>query len=515
MDAMMLKGLVTVESAPAALPSEPERVVRRSYPGAPHHDAVELDVLSRSYTLPGPAGRATAESGFTSAAPSAPETPGEERQLVLDVERSGQSTPTGLQGRSVDALQTMWNPRMNRFRFAAVCFIVFSNGLHDASAGALLPYMEVEYNLGYALVSLIFVGNAVGFIVAAAFLDMIRERLGRGRAMIVSEVLLLAAYIPLVCTAPFPVIVVSFFMVGFSMSINLALCNTFCGTLANSTTALGLLHGSYGVGGVIGPLIATTIVNAAGSIWSRYYFITLGLSAFNAVFAGWSFWGYEKDELRAQLGQTQEASWSQPSSSPGSRYQASGVLSALSSRVVLLGALFIFAYQGAEVSISGWVISFLITTRNGDPSKVGYVTAGFWAGITLGRFLLSAPAHRIGEKTFVYGVTVGAIVFELLVWLVPNVIGNAVAVSIVGLLLGPVYPCAAAVFMRSLSKHEQVSGLGVITAFGSSGGAAAPFTTGILAQAAGTFVLHPIAIALFGVMMVCWYGMPSIEKRDE
>ena len=34
----------------------------------------------------------------------------------------------------------------------------------------------------------------------------------------------------------------------------------------------------------------------------------------------------------------------------------------------------------------------------------------------------------------------------------------------------------------------------------SSGGAAAPFTTGILAQAVGTFVLHPIAIGLFSVM---------------
>ncbi len=66
-----------------------------------------------------------------------------------------------------------------------------------------------------------------------------------------------------------------------------------------------------------------------------------------------------------------------------------------------------------------------------------------------------------------------------------------------------------------MSKGEQVSGLGVISAFGSSGGAAAPFTTGILAQVAGTFVLHPIAIFLFGVMLLCWYALPSKEKRDD
>lgn len=148
-------------------------------------------------------------------------------------------------------------------------------------------------------------------------------------------------------------------------------------------------------------------------------------------------------------------------------------------------------------------------------ASVGYVTAGFWGGITLGRFLLSHPAHKIGEKVFVYIMVVGAAVFELLVWQVPNVIGDSVALAIVGLLLGPIYPCAMVIFSRTIGAKDQVSSLSVISAFGSSGGAVAPFTTGILAQAAGTFVLHPIAIGLFGVMMVCWYCLPSARKRTE
>ncbi|KAF6786832.1 major facilitator superfamily transporter [Colletotrichum sojae] len=149
------------------------------------------------------------------------------------------------------------------------------------------------------------------------------------------------------------------------------------------------------------------------------------------------------------------------------------MFSALRTRVVLLGALFIFAYQGTEVSIAGWVISFLITVRKGDPNAVGYMTAGFWAGITIGRLVLSHPAHRIGEKPFVVFATASAAVFQVLV-------------------------C-----------------IGVISAFGSSGGAVAPFTTGILAQAAGTWVLHPIAIGLFAVMMASWYGVPYVRKRKE
>jgi len=74
---------------------------------------------------------------------------------------------------------------------------------------------------------------------------------------------------------------------------------------------------------------------------------------------------------------------------------------------------------------------------------------------------------------------------------------------------------ATVIFSRSIGRKDQVSSLSVISAFGSSGGAVAPFTTGILAQAAGTFVLHPIAISLFAIMLLCWFGLPTVRKRTE
>lgn len=360
------------------------------------------------------------------------------------------------------------------------------------------------------MVSLIFVGQAVGFIAGAGLIDPVRLRLGRARSFAAAQALMAAGYAAVACAAPFPAVVCAFSLVGLGMSVNLALGNTFCGGLAGPAAALGAMHGSYGVGGVAGPLVATALVTAGGTVWSRFYLLTLSLSVLTGLLALWSYWHYEKDHHHHH----QDAAAPGPPA-PGAASKIAGLLEAFRSRVVILGALFIFAYQGAEVSISGWVTSFLEETRKGDPSSVGYVTSGFWGGITLGRFILSIPAHRVGEEVFVYGVVAGAAVFELLVWLVPTVIGDAVSVSIVGLLLGPVYPCAAAIFMRTMSRTEKVSGMGFISALGSSGGAAAPFTTGVLAQAAGTFVLHPIAIGLFGVMLVCWFCLPSTRKRNE
>jgi fucose permease len=321
----------------------------------------------------------------------------------------------------------------------------------------------------------------------------------------------------IVCAPPFPVVVLSFFFLGLGMAINLAMGNVFAANLHNGTKMLGIMHGSYGIGGTIGPLIATAMVTQGHLLWNRYYLLTLAVTVFNAALAGWSFWHYEAESGQTLMNAVQRtASRTQNSSTPVKEPgQFATMLKAFKSKTVILGALFIFAYQGAEVSISGWVISFLISTRHGNPSAVGYVTSGFWGGITLGRFLLSHPAHKIGEKLFVYGMVVGSAVFQLLVWQVPNIIGDAVAVAIVGLLLGPVYPCATVIFSRAIGRKDQVSSLSVISAFGSSGGAVAPFTTGILAQAAGTFVLHPVAIGLFAVMLICWFALPNVRKRTD
>ncbi|KAE8138376.1 hypothetical protein BDV38DRAFT_282052 [Aspergillus pseudotamarii] len=98
--------------------------------------------------------------------------------------------------------------------------------------------------------------------------------------------------------------------------------------------------------------------------------------------------------------------------------------------------------------------SFLISYRGGDSRRVGYVSAGFWAGITLGRFLIVYPAHRIGEKIVVGLLVVGAIAFQLMTWLIPNIIGEAVSVAILGLIIGSLISMLYGGFREALTpKH--------------------------------------------------------------
>lgn len=76
--------------------------------------------------------------------------------------------------------------------------------------GALIPYMERDYNIGYAIVSLIFVSNAVGFILTAFFTDIVLSKLGRAKSCMLSEAVIIAGYVIITSTPPFPGIVVAY-----------------------------------------------------------------------------------------------------------------------------------------------------------------------------------------------------------------------------------------------------------------------------------------------------------------
>lgn len=442
-------------------------------PSVEELDAIELPnyglVSSRTYS-----------ATITPAGSNTPyEAPNGTQKTPNELEHS--QPPTPKQGDAALIVPSWSYPRMNKWRVLATCMEYFGNGLNDSAPGALLPYIETWYGIGYAVVSTIWISNAVGFILAAFLSDFICSRLGRAKTLMLSEISVIAGYIAIACPVPFPVVVVAYMFVGFGEALGIALNNVFCANLVNSTVILGGAHGSYGIGGILGPIIATALVSN-GVHWSRFFAIAIAIRVFNLAAVGWSFWNYEKEGTTQFNNSLEQIASRQAAAELGEPSKRRLLGRALNNRVTIIGALFIFAYQGAEVSESGWFISFLISERHGNPARVGYVTSGFWAGITVGRFVLTHIAHRVGEKRFVFALTVGTIGFQLLAWFVPNIIGDAVSVAIVGLLLGPVYPCAATVFTRLLPANIQIFAIGFISSAGSSGGAVVPFITGLVSS---------------------------------
>jgi fucose permease len=108
---------------------------------------------------------------------------------------------------------------------------------------------------------------------------------------------------------------------------------------------------------------------------------------------------------------------------------------------------------------------------------------------------------------------IGAMICQLMFWLVPSFHVSAIFVALQGLFLGPLFPAVVVAATKVLPPYLHVSAIGFAAAFGGGGGAALPFAIGSLAQAKGVSVLQPIILAVLAVLVVLWLCFPKLEKK--
>lgn len=142
---------------------------------------------------------------------------------------------------------TMSNPPTNKWRVIACFMWAFTLGYNDAVPGSILPTIEAYYDVNYAVVSCIWIGNACGFIFVASLSHKIQPWFGKRWALVLSTCLSTAMYILTSTGTVFPVIVIGFFLGGMGGGIGVAQTNVFLARFKNKSTLLSLHHGLYGI----------------------------------------------------------------------------------------------------------------------------------------------------------------------------------------------------------------------------------------------------------------------------
>src|SRR5689334_13003532 len=81
----------------------------------------------------------------------------------------------------------------------------------------------------------------------------------------------------------------TFFLAGLGIALQDSQANTYVSSLgASAHRYLGLIHAMYGVGLLLGPLIATAIAGHTSN-WRLFYLVMIALNAPNCIFVGWTF----------------------------------------------------------------------------------------------------------------------------------------------------------------------------------------------------------------------------------
>ncbi|KAK0192520.1 MFS general substrate transporter [Armillaria mellea] len=329
-----------------------------------------------------------------------------------------------------------------RVHYVTLCWFMFLAGWNDGTTGPLIPRMQTVYD---------------GFLTGAFANILLTPKLGFGKLMVLGSLFQVIAYTLQAPALPFPVFVIAYMINGVGLAFQDAQANGYVACYKhNPESKMGLLHAVYGAGALCAPLVATQFAYLPH--WSFHYLVSLGLAL------------RTQDECLAEIGE---------SSGERGASQHSPLRQILSLKNVHLLASFILVYVGVEFTLGGWIVTYVIQLRGGG-ENAGYISSGFFAGLTVGRLALLWVNKLVGERRVLFIYALFAIGLEVVVWRVPSLIGGCI---------------------------------GWIAGFGQAGTAVFPFITGAMANSVGISSLQPMLVAMMGLMMVLWVIVPSERPK--
>jgi fucose permease len=381
-----------------------------------------------------------------------------------------------------------------RLVLAFVAFVLI--GVNDGGLGVLLPSIQRFYGIDKSTVSLIFLCGTSGYLVAAFASGLLVEKLGTRLFLTlgVGAFCLGAASIGL--GLPFVLMLTSYLVFAFGFGVLDAGLNTYIAGLPDNTSLLNNLHAFFGVGALIGPIVAQGFLDQKFG-WNAVYLWWAGVALLVMVGMWLAFRGVGR--VRHEEGH-----------SAGGNVLAA----ALRLRVVWIVALFLLLYVGGEVSLGGWSYSLLTEGRGIDPNMASWFVSGYWMGLTAGRLVLGRLAKRIGDRNLIQLCLGGVMAGLLLVWLPSWPEAAAAGLWLTGFSLGPIFPTAIAVLSRIVAPRVLPSAIGFVASAGSAGAAFFPWVAGNLANGLGLWTLMPYVIGLSVLMLLCWLALQSQPTRE-
>ena len=150
--------------------------------------------------------------------------------------------------------------------------------------------IEADYHTSYLVTSLVFLSPFSGYAVAALFSDRLHRLSGRRGIAFLGPICRMIAYIVISTHPPYPAVIGILSLAGVGNGLLDAAWNAWIGTMEQQNELLGLLHGSYGLGATISPLIGTAMVTKGKLGWWNFYYIMAGLVTMEMIAGTLAFW---------------------------------------------------------------------------------------------------------------------------------------------------------------------------------------------------------------------------------
>ena len=352
--------------------------------------------------------------------------------------------------------------RSRRLLILLICnFAAF--GIIFTVIGAALPQIIRLYQWSYAVTGLVVSASGIGYFLSCFLTGHLLQRF-RPKTILVVGLLVGVVGMALFARWASP-------LLNLSLNLAVGVCQGAAEVVTNveiveleqkgQSRIMNLVHAAFCVGSMVGPaLVGFLAVSGIGAsvVFAAAAVILLILAA---LFATASF--------PQPRGETPEEG--------GNRWAW-----LLRQPMLLLLALLLLVYVGAEFGVSTWISEYFVRILGASESTGAFMVSVFWFGLLAGRLATSFGYRGTRLEYLLLGFALLAVVGLGGVLAARSVIGVAAGVLVAGLGFSALYPTGIAVV-----GHYYPSGAALGAAAGASGfgSFAFPFLMSVLSQAVG------------------------------
>ena len=369
-------------------------------------------------------------------------------------------------------------------------------GLHAGALGVVWIYVEADFSLSLSALGALVTAATIGRLATSASSGPLINRFGIA-SVLITGIGVTGASLLIFAAAPlWSVVLIAAFISGVGSGAMAAGINAFA-AVNFSARQMNWLHGSFGIGSTIGPLLVTTLVIDLGLSWRWAYVMFAAMRA--VVLLGFILTRREWSlgEAKNKRGERVHASLSQTIGMP----------------IVWLMVLTFMMATGLELVAGQFSNNFLIDARQIEAKTAGSWVSLYWASLTLSRFVVGFIITRIGNGMFLRLNMIGLIGGAALLSADLGGASALIGLALIGFCIAPFAPLMASDTPGRVGNPHVANAIGFQFTGASLGMAVLPWLAGALAETFGlevipqliiiggivTFLLHEAILLLEGL----------------
>ena len=335
----------------------------------------------------------------------------------------------------------------------------FLSGICTISAGIIISILQEKYSLTYSTT-----GSLLSFMSAGSMSDSFLSGILPRKLGVRKTVLILTAgyFIGYLLTAfiGLPgVLIAAFLMIGMAKGCALNRCTVLVGNnSADRPRGLQIMHACYAMGALLCPFLITALSS-----------VDLIMPMLGVALCGLVFWGVYV-YARLPRKQTEKEKTAAPSSHGFLRSPLFWLLAAL-----------LFCQNGAETSVTGWLVTYYRNQNILSGALSSYTMTIMWGATLIARLLIAfvVPIKNQFKALFLMGVCC-TVLYAILVPIHASLPAIMMLFAFAFAMAG-VNPMSTACLGKQISQES----MAVLLPLGSAGAILMPLIIGLVADHAG------------------------------